>query len=313
MSHCILAYYFFTPIDHPEEEVQKHYAFFQGKDVKGRIYISVEGINGQMSATLSYAEEYIEWLKSNPRFEKTSFKIHLHHEHVFPRLTIKVRPQLVAMDACIDIEMTGEHVSPSAWKKMLEEKDEETLLLDVRNDYEWELGHFEGAELPQLEQFREFPAFAKELKKQRDPVKTKVMMYCTGGIRCELYSALLKKEGFEHVFQLEGGVIQYGLEEGSKHWKGKLFVFDDRLSIPISEKEEAEIISTCRHCGAKTDLYFNCANMDCNDLFLSCHKCAEKLQGCCGSPCQSSPRTRPFVKVDRPKPFRRMHYIDNPR
>ena len=121
---------------------------------------------------------------------------------------------------------------------MLEKKDENTLLLDVRNDYESAIGHFEGAERPPIKTFREFPDYAEALAKQKNPQKTKVMMYCTGGIRCEVYSALLKEKGFEEVYQLHGGVINYGHKMGNKHWKGKLFVFDDRLSVPISEDEQ---------------------------------------------------------------------------
>ncbi len=181
--------------------------------------------------------------------------------------------------------------------------------MDVRNAYEWKIGHFEGAELPKLEQFREFPDYVHKLKQERNPKRTRVMMYCTGGIRCELYSSLLKKEGFDEVYQLQGGVIEYGLVEGSAHWKGKLFVFDDRLSIPISEKGETEVISVCLHCNAACDVYYNCANMDCNELFLSCPYCAEKLAGCCSSCCQNSSRLRPYIKEERPKPFRRFHLL----
>lgn len=307
MDYQVLAYYFFTLLEDPALEVFRHKEFFSDRDVQGRIYISKEGINGQMSASVKAAQEYMEWLKSDPRFQGVEFKIHTWHEHCFPRMTVKVRPQLVALDKEVDMKKTGVHLSPEEWKKMLDQKDENTILIDVRNDYEWDIGHFEGAELPTLEKFRQFPEYAKALKETRDPSKTKVMMYCTGGIRCELYSALMKEEGFDEVYQLQGGVIKYGLQAGSKHWRGKLFVFDDRLSVPISEKEPAEIISKCIHCGESTDLYYNCANMDCNELFLSCHACAEKTQGCCSQGCEEAPRVRAFVKQERPKPFRRIH------
>jgi UPF0176 protein len=160
--------------------------------------------------------------------------------------------------------------------------------------------------------FRKFPEYAKELKETKDPKTTKVMMYCTGGIRCELYSALLKKEGFENVYQLQGGVIKYGLEQGAEGWLGKLFVFDDRLSVPISDKEEAPIIAVCGHCSAKVETYYNCANMDCNEFFLSCPTCAEIFQGCCCKECQTAPRLRPFERGVRPKPFRRKHLMNLP-
>jgi UPF0176 protein len=309
MEYWVLAYYLFTPIENPATDVLKHKDFFSKRDVRGRIYISVEGINGQMSASLQAAEEYMQWLRSDPRFEKVEFKIHTWHDHCFPRMTVKVREQLVALDAAVDLSQTGVHLSPEEWKEMLEKRDENTVLIDTRNTYEWDLGHFEGATLPEKEKFREFPDYARQLKETCDPKKTKVMMYCTGGIRCELYSALMKEHGFEEVYQLDGGIIKYGLEAGSKHWRGKLFVFDDRLSVPISEKEPVEVISHCVHCQEKTDLYFNCANMDCNELFLSCPVCAEAKKGCCCTECENAPRVRAFVKQDRPKPFRRLSEI----
>lgn len=307
-NYLILAYYLFVAIENPDEEVAKHHAFFAPRDLKGRIYISNDGINGQMSGLVKDVQEYMQWLKTDPRFQDVEFKIHSYHEHVFPKATIKFRKQLVALDRMPDLSHGGLHVSPQEWKKMLEERDEETLLLDVRNDYEWEIGHFEGADLPPLEMFREFPAFAEKLKKERDPKKTKVMMYCTGGIRCELYSALLKEEGFEQVYQLQGGVIKYGQEMGGEHWKGKLFVFDDRLAVPLDENQEVETISRCRHCDVPSDTYYNCANMDCNELFLCCPTCAEKQLGCCREACQQAPRLRPFEKSATPKPFRKSYH-----
>jgi UPF0176 protein len=306
----VLAYYLFTPLENPQEEVAKHHSFFRERDATGRIYISEEGINGQMSASIEDAEAYMQWLHEDKRFEKIEFKIHRYHEHVFPRMTVKVRKQLVALDATANLELTGEHVSPIQWKKMLENKDEHTIIMDVRNDYEWKIGHFEGADLPPLEMFREFPSYAKKLKEERDPKKTKVMMYCTGGIRCELYSALLRQEGFEKVYQLHGGVINYGMSEGSKYWHGKLFVFDDRLAVPLSEDAKNDVISSCKHCKEASDTYYNCANMDCNELFLCCSSCAEKFNGCCSTSCLSAPRLRPFQKTEHPKPFRKWyHYL----
>ncbi|MBS0621222.1 MAG: rhodanese-related sulfurtransferase [Verrucomicrobia bacterium] len=305
MKYHVLAYYYFTQIDDPHLEVRRHQEFLKDQDIKCRVYLSEEGINGQMSASPEASEAYQNWLKSDPRFAQVVFKIHTHPEHAFPRTSVKYRAQIVALDEKVDMALTGEHVPPKEWTEMLEKRDDKTLLLDVRNDYEWEIGHFEGAELPKLETFRKFPEYARRLKETCDPKETKVMMYCTGGIRCELYSALLKKEGFEKVYQLDGGVIGYGLHEGTKKWRGKLFVFDDRLAVPIAEDGKEEIISHCHHCKTPTDVYYNCANMDCNNLFLCCPACAEKFQGCCCTTCQEAPRVRPYEKTERPKPFRR--------
>lgn len=301
-KYLILAFYHFTSVDDPQEEVRKHHAFFQDRDVKGRIYISKQGINGQMSAATADAEEYMQWLVSDPRFAKVDFKYDPYHEHVFPKTTVKVREQLAALDTDVDVSEGGVHVAPEAWGEMLQKRDENTLLLDVRNAYEWEIGHFDGADLPTLEQFREFPDFAKKLKEEKDPEQTKVMMYCTGGIRCEMYSALLKKEGFKNVFQLQGGVINYGHKEGTKHWKGKLFVFDDRLAVPISP-DNTEIISSCTYCDTLSDVYYNCANMDCNELFFCCLDCLRAHKGCCCDACLEG-RVRPYK--ESAKPFRRM-------
>lgn len=305
-SYWVIAYYYLSSLEDPEGEIARQKEFFKGRDLMGRIYISEQGINAQMSASAAHGKEYVEWMRSDPRFNEVSFKIHEAKEHAFPKATIKYRKQLVAIDCEIDLSQAGEKVSPAVWKKMLEEEPDR-VLIDVRNDYEWQVGHFEGADLPPFETFREFPPYVEQLKKTSDPKETPVFMYCTGGIRCEFYSALLKKEGFEKVYQLEGGVINYGLQEGSSHWKGKLFVFDDRLVIPI-DGEAAEPISACRHCGASNDVYYNCANMDCNELFLCCPDCLKQHAGCCTALCASEGRVRPLREDGSSKPFRKWDY-----
>lgn len=306
-KYLILAFYSFTPIENPQDEVARHQAFFQSRDVKCRIYIAPEGINGQMSALEAHAHEYMEWMKADPRFVNIDFKWDGHSEHVFPKTTVKFRTQLVALDVKPDLALRGEYVPPMQWKQMLENKDDDTMLIDVRNDYESKIGHFEGAVLPDLENFRDFPQFAEALRQQIDPKKTKIMMYCTGGIRCELYSALLKEKGIEQIFQLQGGIINYGHQVGNEHWKGKLFVFDDRLSVPLNDAPH-EIISECLHCKSPCDVYYNCANMDCNELFLSCPACSNDHLGCCSKQCQGAERLRPHEPTERPKPFRKWYH-----
>jgi UPF0176 protein len=311
-SYYVLAFYIFTPISDPREEVRKHHDFFRTRDIRSRIYISHEGINGQMSALESHAIEYMEWVKGDERFKEIDFKIHIHPEHAFPKTTVKYKEQLVALDRACDLTQAGKHLSASEWKQMLRQKDNDTIVIDVRNDYEWVIGHFEGALKPALDTFRKFPEYVDALKKEYNPATTKVMMYCTGGIRCELYSALMKQEGFGTVYQLDGGVIKYGQQEGSDQWKGKLFVFDDRLSVSIAQDGKEKVISSCSHCQCPSDVYYNCANMDCNELFLCCPNCAEKYQGSCCTECQGAQRLRPYQQGDgRPKPFRKWyHYGD---
>jgi len=303
--YLVLAYYHFPTIDNPQEEVMAHKEFLAGRDAACRIYISENGINGQLSAARQDAIDYMNWMHSKPLFKDVWFKIHEHHENVFPRITVKYRKQLVAIDEEYDLGEMGEHLPPEKWKEML--KDNDKVLIDVRNEYEWKIGHFEGASLPPCETFREFKDYADDLKEKVDPKKTPVMMYCTGGIRCELYSAILKKKGFDRVYQLEGGVINYGLKEGNDQWLGKLFVFDDRLAVPLDEKNQ-KVIGQCLHCSNPNDTYFNCANMDCNELFLCCPDCLKKFQGCCQESCKTSPRVRPYQESH--KPFRRKSQFD---
>lgn len=305
-NYLVLAYYKFAPIENPHQLIKDHKDFFKNRDITSRIYISEQGINGQTSGKESDIRLYMEWMHSLPSFADMPFKIHTYHENVFPRKTVKYRKQLVALDEEVNLEDAGEHLSPESWKDMLE-KDRSKILLDVRNDYEWQVGRFEGADCPPCETFREFKEYAQTLKNKVDPQKTPVMMYCTGGIRCELYSALLKKEGFDKVYQLNGGIINYGLKQGNEHWMGKLFVFDDRLTVPVGE-DASPVIGKCHHCQESNDSYYNCSNMDCNNLFLCCPACVEKFQGCCCTECQEAPRLRPYQHQNPHKPFRKKHH-----
>lgn len=304
-SYFVLAFYTFQKIEDAKQEVKIQTEYLKQLDATCRIYISEEGINGQASLEKSDAHRYIDWMHS--RFKNLEFKIHEWHEQAFPRLIIKYRKYLVGRDRDVDLTNQGERVSPKKWAEMLD-TEQDALLLDVRNIYEWKVGRFKNAEAPPCETFRDFEKYAEELKSIYDPKQKKIMMCCTGGIRCEVYSALLKSLGFEKVYQLQGGIIKYGLEQGTKHWLGKLFVFDDRLTVPISPIEDAPIVGTCHHCGTASESYYNCASTDCNTLFLCCRPCLEKFIGCCQEVCTQSTRLRPFNQQNPHKPFRKKHH-----
>ncbi|MCC6128272.1 MAG: rhodanese-related sulfurtransferase [Chlamydiae bacterium] len=305
VDYQVIAYYYLGGLEDPHVEIARQKEFFSKRDILGRLYISGLGINAQMSALSAHADEYIAWMRSDSRFANVQYKIHRSHEHAFPKATVKYRRQLVAIDREVDFSKTGEHVSPKVWKEMLDARGENTVVIDVRNDYEWKIGHFQGADLPPFETFREFPQYAAELKEKCDPKKTRVMMYCTGGIRCEYYSALMKEEGFDDVYQLDGGVINYGFECGSDRWDGKLFVFDDRMVVPLSPT--AGTICQCKHCESPTDVYYNCENMDCNELFVSCAECLKKVKGCCCTSCFDG-RVRAIREDGSAKPFRKCSF-----
>lgn len=309
VPYLIVAFYHLVTLEDPIAEVENHRTFFADRDVRSRIYLSETGINCQMSATTQDAHAYMAWIKSRPEFQTAKFKVDPYATHVFPKLIIKYRKQLVAFDAEVDLTERGEHVSPSEWKMMLE-KDDGHVVLDIRNDYEWKVGRFDAADRPPCQTSRGFKEYAKKLKDKIDPKKTPVMMYCTGGIRCEFFSAILKADGFENIYQLDGGVINYGHQQGSDHWQGKLFVFDDRMTAPISE-QATPVVGTCHHCDTPYEACYNCANMDCNELFLCCPECLKKFAGCCQESCMQAKRLRPYHHQDAHKPFRKWYTYFN--
>ncbi len=309
-SHLILAYYHLSKLDNPFFWVKEHKRFFNQKDVKGRIYISQEGINGQMSGSYEACQSYMQWLKSQKSFSNVVFKVDPSDKNIFYKMTVKVREQLVAFDQPVDLSQRGKHLSPKEFDEVLENEDYH--LIDVRNDYEMKIGYFETADLPPCNSFRDFKSYTEStlIPKKEQLRDKKILMYCTGGIRCEYYSAYLAEKGFDNVYQLEGGVINYSHEIGKGRWKGKLFVFDDRLACKVGESNEC--ISTCHHCDQASDTYYNCANMDCNELFTCCSSCLERFRGCCNEDCQSSTKLRPFNEVTN-TPFRKWyHYQDEP-
>ncbi|ANH78538.1 rhodanese-related sulfurtransferase [Candidatus Chlamydia sanziniae] len=308
-SYYALAYYSITPVENPHEEIALHKKFLQNLDVACRIYISEQGINGQLSGYYLDAEYYMDWLKQRPCFLGIKFKIHHIKENIFPRITVKYRKELATLGCNVDLSLQAKHISPQEWHAKLQQN--QCLVLDVRNNYEWKIGHFENALLPNIKTFREFPLYAERLVQEYDPETTPIMMYCTGGIRCELYSPLVLEKGFKEVYQLDGGVIAYGQHVGTGKWLGKLFVFDDRLAIPIDEQNpNVASIASCSYCSISSDSYYNCANTDCNLLFLCCKDCISQHYGCCSPECLRSPRLRKFNASRGNKPFRRIHLCE---
>lgn len=305
-DYTVLAYYSFKPVKNPQLEIDLHKAFFFERDVKGRIYISEEGINGQMSGSTCDALAYERWLTTRPSWKKMIFKKQEWEGNVFARMTVKYKKHLVAFGKDVTIENAGTHVSPEKWAEMLEKRDDDTIVIDTRNKYEWKVGHFEGSVLPNIDVFRSFPEYARNLRDKRDVKKTKVMMCCTGGIRCELYSSYMKEIGFENVFQLDGGLINYGNKMGARHYRGKVFVFDDRMVIPMDENDTSSPIAECSICGTMCDTYHNCAHIDCNELFIACDGCFTSHKGCCSAECENSSRLRPLQAADVKYPYRRL-------
>lgn len=305
MDNKVLLYYNFTPLTEVPAFIEAHKSRCEELNLLGRIYVSEEGINGTVAGTIAECEAYKEYVWGLDELSTTEFKEDLCDHVPFGRLICKYRSEIVALHTDMELNPKdgGRHLSPREWREALEtEKD--YVLIDVRNNYESKIGHFEGAILPDLENFYDFPNWVDEADIPKDK---KILMYCTGGIRCEKFSVLMKKKGYADVNQLHGGILTYAKEEGGAHYKGKCFVFDDRLAVPVNPNEE-EPVSFCELSGQPADTYINCANMDCNKLFVCCEGAADKYQGCCSEACMHAERVRPFNKEAAFAPFRRAHH-----
>jgi len=262
------------------------YLMWERLDVLGRIYIASEGINAQLSVpsqnfkafkTKLDTVEFLKEIRLNVAVEQDNFS--------FLKLKVKIRKNIVAdglSENSFDLSNNGIHVNASEFNSLID--DPNTLLVDMRNHYESEIGHFEGAILPDVDSFREsLPIIEKKFEKHK---KSKnIVMYCTGGIRCEKASAFLKHKGYEKVYQLNGGIIEYARQVDqhkiNNKFIGKNFVFDHRRSETVSEK----IIANCHQCGKKCDTHINCENEACHLLFIQCEKCAKEYNNCCSEEC----------------------------
>ncbi len=304
----VILYYNFHDIEEPERFSKQHKRYCEDLGVKGRIYVSGEGINGTLAGTKEQVEAYKKYLLSFPGFEDTAFKSDKSDYIPFAKLICKVREEIVSLHIDdVRPENGGNYLEPQEWRNVME-SGEEYVMIDVRNNYESKIGHFEGALKPDLKNFYDFPKWLEEANIPKDK---KVLMYCTGGIRCEKFSVLMKEEGWDDVNQLHGGILRYAKEENGKHFNGKCFVFDDRLAVPINP-ESTEPISVCEITGKPADTYINCANMECNKLFVCSEEGAQLMEGCCSEECKQSEYRRPFDAEDAFRPFRKWyHYFDD--
>ena len=267
----------------------RDYLFFHWNsiDVLGRIYIAPEGINAQISLPAFQFKKFKIFLDEITFLKGVRLNIAVEqNDKSFLKLTIKTRDKIVADgldDSTFDVTQKGTHVNAKRFNELLLEDG--TICLDMRNHYESEIGHFKGAFTPDVDTFRESLPFIEQILDEQKKDK-KLLMYCTGGIRCEKASAYFKHKGFKNVFQLEGGIIEYAKQveaEGLKNqFIGKNFVFDERRGERVSNF----IIAKCHQCGVPSDTHVNCSNEACHLLFIQCESCQEKRQSCCCSDCQ---------------------------
>lgn len=291
-AYRVLLYYHFAPLAEPETFAQRHLEQCHELGLRGRIIVAEEGINGTVSGTADVCEAYMAGLRAVPGFESIQFKIDETDAHAFKRLSVKCRAEIVTLGEPLEQpvhQRTGGYLSPSEWREAMHRPD--VVILDGRNDYESELGRFSGAICPPLGNFREFPEWLREHRAELEG-KT-ILTYCTGGIRCEKLTAWMLQEGFRDVFQLHGGIVNYGKDPATQGegFEGVNVVFDDRVVVPAGER--ATPINACARCGESTTNYVNCANVDCNKRMLMCEACENETERTCSVACLQSERKRP--------------------
>lgn len=291
----ILLYYCYSKVENPEEYAKAHLKFCKSIGILGRIIIADEGLNGTVCGTPEQCQLYMEYVHADERFAKTDFKIDDSAEQVFYKIHVRYKPEIVHLRAerkigkNIDPNIkTGKHINGHEFINLKEQED--VVVLDVRSNYEHNVGKFKNAVTLDIENFRDFPDKIDELENLKDK---KVITYCTGGIKCEKASALLLEAGFKDVYQLHGGIIKYAKETGGKDFEGECYVFDGRVTVPVNNVNP-KIISTCYICQTPSSRMVNCANPECNVHVAICENCGEEMEGACSTECKSHPRKREY-------------------
>lgn len=283
----VILYYKFMPIPDPETVMHWQRALCMSLGLKGRILISDKGLNGTLGGDANALKQYTRAMSQHRLFKGITYKWSDGSADHFPKLIIKVRPETVTLgwDPTVDehgVVGGGKRLKPKQVHELLMQRPD-AVLFDGRNDYESAIGKFKNAVTPKVKKFKEF---VNELDKpEYESLKDKpVVTYCTGGIRCESLSALMKQKGFKEVYQMDGGVAKYGEAYGDDGlWEGKLFVFDGRMSLPFTVG--AKDIAECVHCSTNTSRYVNCANKACNQLILVCESCDQDNRTTCSDAC----------------------------
>lgn len=276
----IILYYKFTPIKDPDAVMLWQKALCDGLNLRGRILVSPHGINGTVGGEMDDLKAYIKETKKFAGFKETVFKWSDGAREDFPRLSVKVRPELVGFHAAGETIVDehgvvggGKHLKPRQVHELVEQYGDDVVFFDGRNAHEAKIGKFKNAVVPDTNTSRDF---IPELESGKyDNLKNKkIVTYCTGGIRCEILSSMMKKRGFSEVYQIDGGIVKYGEAYGDDGlWEGSLRVFDDRMTVNFSD--HTKTIGECTHCQAKTSNFENCAFANCNDLVLICGTCKE--------------------------------------
>lgn len=292
-DYRVLLYYKYAPIENPEDFRNEHLKFCKSIGLRGRILVGAEGINGTVSGTVEQTEQYKNYLHSLSGFEDVWFKVDEADDYAHKKMLVRCREEIVSLSLEDDInphEITGDYLKPTQFRKAL--LDEDTIVLDTRNDYEYDLGHFKGAIRPEIRNFRDLPDWVKNNKDKF--MDKKVVVYCTGGVRCEKFSGWMLREGLaKEVGQLEGGIDTYGKDPETRGdlWEGSMYVFDERISVPINQVNPS-IVGKDYYDGMPCDRYVNCANPECNEQIIMSEENEYKFVRGCSANCRKHPRNR---------------------
>lgn len=294
-KYQVLLYYHYVAIDDPDAFRDAHRQLCESLGLLGRVLVAHEGINGTLSGTAAQTQAYMDAVHADPRFATMPFKIDEADGHAFKKLKVRVRPELVNLSLEDDVnplELTGKHLKPTEFFEAMQTED--TVVVDARNDYEYDLGHFRGAVRPDIRNFRELPEW---IRNNREVLEgKKILTYCTGGVRCEKFSGWLLKEGFADVSQLDGGIATYGRDEQVKGdlWDGMMYVFDERISVPVNRVEH-HVVGRDYYTGEPCERYVNCANPSCNRQMLCSEANEAHYMRSCSDSCRRVFNNR-FVK-----------------
>jgi UPF0176 protein len=276
-EYQIVLFYKYIHITDTEVVAEAHKKICLELDLKGRCIIANEGINATFEGTKNNIDKYIKWFEKDPRFLNVHFKLSIGTGNSFPKLSIKVRKEIVSLhlDTC-DIdpnEITGIHLEPEELHQWIKNK-KEFYIVDMRNAYEHKVGYFENSILPPIENFRDLPKVIEQIIHLKNK---KVLTVCTGGVRCEKASGFLITQGFTDVYQLDGGIVSYMEKYPNEDFKGKLYVFDGRVTMGFyTDDTKHEIVGICDRCGEQSENYVNCSNPVCHRHFINCESCLNK-------------------------------------
>lgn len=281
----ILLYYKYVELADPQSLHTSQRTLCQQLNLRGRIIIASEGINGTLAGEEHHINQYIAQTQSITELSDIEWKVSYADTQVFPKLKIHLRDEIVTLGVRktgtdVSLHNKAHYIEPEELLQLYEQ-DQDFLILDARNQYEASIGKFKNALTPPIDNFREFPHFAKNLESYKHkPIVT----YCTGGIRCEKASAYLREQGFTNVRQLHGGVHTYAEKTGGKYFEGELFVFDKRLHVPVNTIDP-KVISQCIYCQTPITRYIDCSVSSCGELFICCQNCQTKFLSTCSSNC----------------------------